>query len=112
VQATEISAIPAAGAKGCGHNGIQRIGTKGAKPKPKRMLGKQWISEGIWPLIAKGALLLQSGFIWQDASRRMKGKIGVVVKADKCKLTTNVGNSIVTELAKGDIKEAFRHLKG
>jgi hypothetical protein len=30
----------------------------------------------------------------------------------KRKLTTKVGNSIVAEVAKGDIKEAFRHLKG
>ncbi len=30
----------------------------------------------------------------------------------KGKLTTNIGNLIVVELAKEYIKEAFRHLKG
>jgi hypothetical protein len=42
----------------------------------------------------------------------MKRKIKATIKADKQKLTAKVGNSIVAELAKGDVKEAFRHLKG
>ncbi len=42
----------------------------------------------------------------------MKCKIGAAIKADKHKLSTNVGDSIVAELAKGDVEEAFRHLKG
>jgi hypothetical protein len=42
----------------------------------------------------------------------MKGKIGATIKADKHKLTTSVGSSIVAELTKGDIKEAFWHLTG
>ncbi len=81
------------------------------KPKPKRTPGKDWISQGTWGLIAKWASLLRSCHIWQDARRRMKCKIGTAIKADKHKLTTNVGDSIVAELAKGDVKEAFRHLK-
>ncbi len=42
----------------------------------------------------------------------MKRKIEAAIKADKHKLTAKVGNSIVAEVAKGDVKEAFRHLKG
>jgi hypothetical protein len=42
----------------------------------------------------------------------MKCKIGAVIKADKCKLTADVGNFVIAKLAKGDVKEAFRHLKG
>jgi hypothetical protein len=42
----------------------------------------------------------------------MKCKIEATIKADKQKLTAKVGNLIVVELAKGDLKEAFRHLKG
>jgi hypothetical protein len=41
----------------------------------------------------------------------MKCKIGAAIKVDKCKLTANVGNLIIAKLSKGDIKEAFRHLK-
>ena len=31
------------------------------EPKSKRQKGKDWVSEGTWALIAKQALLLQSG---------------------------------------------------
>jgi hypothetical protein len=41
----------------------------------------------------------------------MKRKIKAAIKADKRKLTAKVGNSIVVELAKRDVKEAFWHLK-
>jgi hypothetical protein len=85
---------------------------KWVKPKPKRVLGKDWISKGTWRLIMKRASLLQSGRIWQDATRRMKWKIGATIKVDKCKLIANIGNLIIAELSKGDIKEAFWHLKG
>jgi hypothetical protein len=42
----------------------------------------------------------------------MRYEIEAAIKADKQKLTAKVGNLIVTELAKGDVKEVFRHLKG
>ena len=38
--------------------------------------------------------------------------IKAAIKADKQKPTAKVGNLIVAELVKGDVKEAFRHLKG
>jgi hypothetical protein len=55
---------------------------------------------------------MQSGRIWQDAARRMRREIKAAIKVDKQKLTAKVGDSIVAELAKGNVKEAFRHLKG
>ncbi len=42
----------------------------------------------------------------------MKHEIEAPIKADKQKLAAKVGNSIVAELAKRDVNEAFRHLKG
>jgi hypothetical protein len=42
----------------------------------------------------------------------MRHEIKAAIKADKQKLTAKVGNSIIAELAKGDVKEAFWHLKG
>jgi hypothetical protein len=51
------------------------------------------------------------GRIWQDAAQRMKHKIAAAINADKQKLTTKVGDSIVTKLAKGGVQEAFQHLK-
>jgi hypothetical protein len=70
------------------------------------------MSKVMWCLIAKQASLLQNSCIWQDAVRRMKCKIEAAIKADKRKLTAKVGDLIVAELAKGDVKEVFWHLKG
>jgi hypothetical protein len=70
------------------------------------------MTEGTWRLIAKRASLMRSGCIRQDAARRMSHEIEATIKADKQKLTAKVGNLIVAELAKGDVMEAFRHLKG
>jgi hypothetical protein len=81
-------------------------------PKLTWKPGKDWMSKATWRLIAKRASLLQSGRIRQDAAWRMKPKIKASIKADKQKLTGKVGSLIVIKLVKGDIKEAFRHLKG
>ena len=81
-------------------------------PKLMQKPGKDWMSEATWHLIAKRASLMRSGRIWQDTARRMKREIEAAIKAGKRKLTAKVGDSIVSEVAKGDIKEAFRHLKG
>jgi hypothetical protein len=88
------------------------LAAKCVNPKPRQKPGNDWMSKATWHLIAKRASLLQSSRIKQDATQRMKLKIDAAIKADKQKLTVEVGNSIVLELAKGDVKEAFRHLKG
>ncbi len=38
--------------------------------------------------------------------------MNATLKADKSKLTAQVGEDIVSELGKGNVQEAFRHLKG
>jgi hypothetical protein len=81
-------------------------------PKLTQKSGKDWMREATWHLIAKRASLLWSGRIRQDATQRMKSKIKASIKVDKQKQTAQVGNFIVAESAKGDIKEVFRHLKG
>jgi hypothetical protein len=88
------------------------LAAKCVNPKPMQKRGKDWMSEATWRLKAKRASLLQSGRIRQDAAWRMKRKIKAAIKADKQKLTAKVGDSIVAELAKGDVQEAFQHLKG
>ena len=82
------------------------------KPKTKRSPGKDWISERNWKLIAKRASLLRSGKLRQAAAWRMKCKIQAAIKADKSRLTTDMGESIMSELSKGNVQEAFRHLRG
>jgi hypothetical protein len=82
------------------------------EPKSKRPKGKDWVSKGTWTLIAKRVSLLQSGRCDQAAARRMKRKIHQALKADKQRLTADVGKKIVAELGSVNVKEAFRHLKG
>ncbi len=88
------------------------LAAKCVNPKPMQKQGKDWMSKATWRLIAKRASFLQSGRIRQDAGWRMKREIEAAIKADKQKLTAKVGNLIIAELAKGDVKEEFRHLKG
>ncbi len=100
------------GPKDADTTAFDALAAKRVNPKPTRKPGKDWMSEATWRLIAKRASLLRSGYIRQDAARRMKRKIDAAIKVDKRKLTANIGDSILTELAKWDVKEAFRHLKG
>jgi hypothetical protein len=69
-------------------------------------------SEGTWKLITKWTSLLQSSRCNQAAARIMKREIHGALKADKQRLTADVGEKIVAELGAGNVKEAFRHLKG
>jgi hypothetical protein len=88
------------------------LAAKCINPKPTWKQWKDWMTEGTWRLIAKRASLMQSSCIWQDAARRMRCEIKVAIKAGKQKLTAEVGDLIIAELVKGDVKEAFQHLKG
>ncbi len=81
-------------------------------PRPPRVPGKDWISEGTWKLIRKRASLLRSGRIRQNAARQMKREIHAALKEDKRRLTAEVGEKIVGDLGEGNVQEAFRHLKG
>ena len=83
------------------------LAAKCIDPKLTWKQGKDWMSEATWCLIAKRVSLLQSGRIRQDATRRMKHEIKAAIKADKPQLTAQVGDLIITELAKGDVQEAF-----
>jgi len=88
------------------------LAAKCINPKMMRAPGKSWISEGMWKLIAKYASLLRSGRIRQTAVRRMKREVHAALKEDKWRLTAEVGENIVSELGKGNVQEAFQHLKG
>ncbi len=100
------------GPKDADTTAFNALAAKYIDPKPMQKRGKDWMSKATWRLIAKQVSLLQSSQIRQDATQRMKRKIKAAIKVDKQMLTAKVGNSIVAELAKGDMKEAFRHLKG
>ncbi len=73
------------------------------EPKTMWLPGKDWISKGMWKLIAKRASLLCSGKIRKVAAQRMKREIQAALKADKSRLIAKVGESIVLELSKENV---------
>ena len=79
------------------------LAAKCVEPKTTRPPGKDWISKGTWKLITKRVSLLCSRKIRQAAVLWMKHKVQAALKANKSRLTTKVGNSIVSELSKGNI---------
>ena len=87
------------------------LAAKCVDPTPTQAAGKDWISKGTWKLIRKRASLMRSGKIRQDAARRMQREVKAALKADKSRLTAEVGERIVSELQEGKVQEAFRHLK-
>ena len=82
------------------------LAAKCIKPKQMRAIEKDWISEGTWNLIAKRASLMCSGKIRQAAAWWMQREVKAALKADKSRLTSNVGESIVLVLCKGKVQEA------
>jgi hypothetical protein len=79
---------------------------------PKKWAWNDWISEETWRLIAHRAMLRRSGRLCQTGGRRLHRQIGAALRNDRRDRTAHVGESIVAELAGGDVQEAFRHLKG
>ena len=82
-----------------------------ADPKKKRPWNN-WILEETWRLIAHRAMLHRTGCLCQTERHWLHRQIRAALHKDRRDRTTNVGESIVTKLAGGNIQEAFRHLKG
>jgi hypothetical protein len=68
--------------------------------------------EETWRLIAHRAMLRRAGRLCQTGGRRLHHQIGAALRNDRRDRTARVGKSIVAKLAGGNVKEAFRHLKG
>ena len=71
-----------------------------------------WISNGIWLLMRQRTALRWAGRLRRTKGARMQRAIHSALKVDQAAQTAQVGNSIVAKLAKGNVQEAFRHLKG
>jgi hypothetical protein len=65
-----------------------------------------------WLLIRQRTSLRRAGWLRQLEGRRMQLAIHAALKRDRAACTAQVGDLIIAELAKGNVHEAFRHLKG
>ena len=60
----------------------------------------------------KAAHVAPPGGPASSVGKRMQREIHAALKRDHTARTAWIGESIVAELAKGNVHEAFRHLKG
>ena len=66
----------------------------------------------MWLLIKQRTLLRRAGQLCRFEGQRMQRTIHAALKKDHAARTAQVGESIIAELVKGNVHEAFRHLKG
>jgi hypothetical protein len=73
---------------------------------------RDWISTETWILIEHRAMLRCTGHLSQAGRRRLNRWIRSSLACDRAAHAVRVGEAIEMELAAGNAKEAFRHLKG
>ncbi len=82
-------------------------------PTPERERHKnQWISDSTWVLINQRAALRQAGKLNQCEARVIERRIKAALKGDHKQRAATVGDKIEGLLAAGEVKEAWRCLKG
>jgi hypothetical protein len=77
-----------------------------------RHLKNGWILEESWRLIAHRAMLCCTSRLCKTGGRCLNRQIGVSLQKDQTDQTAAVGATVEAKLARGNIQEAFRHLKG
>ncbi len=70
------------------------------------------MSDSTWLLIKQRTSLHRAGQRRQVEGRRMQRAFHAALKRDHAARTAQIGESIVAELAEGNVHEAFQHLKG
>ncbi len=73
---------------------------------------RYWMSDSTWLLIQQRTSLPRAGQLRRSEGQRMQRTIHAALKRDHAACTAQVGKSIVAKLAKGNVHEGFRHLKG
>ncbi len=68
---------------------------------------RDWMSNSTWLLIKQRTLLRRGGQPRRSEGQRMQRAIHAALKRDRAAHTAQVGKSIVAELAKGNVHEAF-----
>ncbi len=82
------------------------------KPELCRRQGNDWISDKTWALVGQRTALRRVGKLACAEGRRTKRLIWASLRNDREACMKGIGDMIKAELAKGDVLEAFRLLKG
>ncbi len=79
---------------------------------PTQRKPSNWISEESWRLIAHRAMLRRTGCLCQMGGHCMQRQIGAMLCKDHADRMEWVGTLIESKLTRGNVQEAFHHLKG
>jgi hypothetical protein len=77
-----------------------------------RHLKNGWILEETWRLIAHQVMLRCTGCLCKTGGHCLNHQIGVSLQKDWTDQKAAVGATVEAELARGNVQEAFCHLKG
>ena len=81
-------------------------------PPPRKRKENSWISDATWALVDRRAGLRRQGKFMQVDGRRLGRQIRSSLKGDRTARTEKTAAAIKSELAGGNVQEAFHHLKG
>ncbi len=82
------------------------------EPERTKAHWRNWMSNSTWLLIKHRTSLRRAGQLHRSEGQRMQRAIHAALKKDHAARTAQVGESIVAELAEGNVHKVFRHLKG
>jgi hypothetical protein len=82
------------------------------KSKLRKRHGNDWISDRTWALVGQRMALRRVGKVSRAEGRWTKCLTWASLRNNRAACTKGIGNAIEAELAKGDVQEAFRLLKG
>ena len=81
-------------------------------PPPRERRENYWISDATWKLVDKRVTLRRQGQLGQVEGRRLRQQINQSLKRNRLARAELAGDNITAESAGGNVKEAYRHLKG
>jgi hypothetical protein len=81
-------------------------------PPPRERPANKWITDEMWRIVDKRALLRRKGILSQAAARSLGREIGARLKADRLLRAATTASNVEGCLAAGEYIEAWRHLKG
>jgi hypothetical protein len=91
---------------------FSRLVAECVKPELRKRHVNNWISDKTWALVGQWTALQQVGKLSRAEGRWTKRLIWASLCNDRAARTKGIGDAIEAELAKGEVQEALRLLKG
>jgi hypothetical protein len=91
---------------------FEAMKTSCIEPATKRWNCKDWVSNATWQLTKRGTSLRRARQLQRHKASAMQREVHKLLRADRDARTKHVGEMISHELARGNVQEAFHHLKG